>query len=52
LAGTFLCLRYTSYLATGYKFVSFDGGSLRNAIPREASVVLAVEKEDIQLFLT
>jgi dipeptidase D len=34
------------------QLVSFDGGSLRNAIPREASVVLAVEKEDVQLFLT
>jgi dipeptidase D len=34
------------------QLVSFDGGSLRNAIPREASVVLAVEKEDVQLFFT
>ncbi|MDP5098407.1 MAG: aminoacyl-histidine dipeptidase [Crocinitomicaceae bacterium] len=33
------------------QLLSFDGGSLRNAIPREASVVLAVEKEDVQMFL-
>jgi dipeptidase D len=28
-----------------YQLVSFDGGSLRNAIPREANVVLAVSKD-------
>ena len=33
------------------QLLSFDGGSLRNAIPREASVVLAVEKVDVQMFL-
>jgi dipeptidase D len=33
------------------QLLSFDGGSLRNAIPREASVVLAVEKEDVQMFI-
>ena len=30
-----------------YQLVSFDGGSLRNAIPREANVILAVSKDTI-----
>jgi dipeptidase D len=30
-----------------YQLISFDGGSLRNAIPREATIVLAVSKDAI-----
>ncbi len=30
-----------------YQLVSFDGGSLRNAIPREANVILAVSKDAV-----
>ena len=30
-----------------FQMVSFDGGSLRNAIPREATVIIAVENEGL-----
>ena len=30
-----------------FQLVSFDGGSLRNAIPREATVIIAVENEGL-----
>lgn len=33
------------------QLISFDGGSLRNAIPREATVELAVDHKDEHLFL-
>ncbi|MGI5308084.1 aminoacyl-histidine dipeptidase [Rheinheimera sp. WS51] len=33
----------------GLQLASFNGGSLRNAIPREASVVLMVEKQKVSL---
>jgi dipeptidase D len=45
-------LIYHLHSLTDVQLVSFDGGSLRNAIPREATVVLAVEKENIVLFLS
>jgi dipeptidase D len=45
-------LIYHLHSITDVQLVSFDGGSLRNAIPREATVVLAVEKENIVLFLS
>ena len=32
------------------QLVSFDGGSLRNAIPREASAVVAFKKDDLSAF--
>lgn len=32
------------------QLVSFDGGSLRNAIPREATAVIAISKADASLF--
>ena len=45
-------LIYHLHSLADIQLVSFDGGSLRNAIPREATVVLAVEKEDIVIFLS
>jgi dipeptidase D len=33
-----------------YQLISLDGGSLRNAIPREAITVIAVKKEDLTTF--
>lgn len=45
-------LIYHLHSLTNIQLNSFDGGSLRNAIPREATVVLAVDKEDVKLFLS
>jgi dipeptidase D len=45
-------LIYHLHSLADIQLVSFDGGSLRNAIPREATVVLTVEKEDIVIFLS
>jgi dipeptidase D len=45
-------LIYHLHSLADIQLVSFDGGSLRNAIPREATVVLAVEKEDLIIFLS
>jgi len=45
-------LIYHLHTLTEVQLISFDGGSLRNAIPREATVVLAVNKEEKSLFLS
>jgi len=45
-------LIYHVHSLTDIQLVSFDGGSLRNAIPREATVVLAVDKEETLIFLS
>lgn len=33
-----------------YQLISIDGGSLRNAIPRESTVIVAVRKDDLERF--
>ena len=33
-----------------FQLISLDGGSLRNAIPRESTVLLAVKKDDLERF--
>lgn len=44
-------LIYHLHSLADIQLVSFDGGSLRNAIPREASVILAVNGDEKNLFL-
>lgn len=39
-------LLYHLHSLTEIQLISFDGGSLRNAIPREATVVVAVSKDE------
>jgi dipeptidase D len=39
---------YHIHSLTEIQLISFDGGSLRNAIPREAKAVIAINKEQIQ----
>lgn len=42
-------LLYQLISLTPYQLISIDGGSLRNAIPRESTVVIAIEKEVLEL---
>jgi dipeptidase D len=43
-------LLYHLHSLTEVQLISFDGGSLRNAIPREATVVVAVSKDEDAMF--
>ncbi|MFN6015771.1 MAG: M20/M25/M40 family metallo-hydrolase, partial [Flavobacteriales bacterium] len=44
-------LLYHLHSVTDIQLVSFDGGSLRNAIPREATTVVAINKDEKGLFI-
>jgi dipeptidase D len=44
-------LLYHLLSVTDIQLVSFDGGSLRNAIPREATTVVAINKDEKRLFI-
>ncbi|MFN5148296.1 MAG: beta-Ala-His dipeptidase, partial [Flavobacteriia bacterium] len=44
-------LLYHLHSVTDIQMVSFDGGSLRNAIPREATTVVAINKDEKRLFI-
>lgn len=41
---------YHIHSLSDFQLISFDGGSLRNAIPREAKAVIAINKKQIQWF--
>jgi len=41
---------YTARTFADLHLVEFDGGSLRNAIPREANAIIAVLKDDVAVF--
>lgn len=41
---------YHLHSVTDIQLISFDGGSLRNAIPREATCIVAINKEERSLF--
>lgn len=43
-------LLYHLHSVTDIQLISFDGGSLRNAIPREATCIVAFNKEEKELF--
>jgi dipeptidase D len=41
---------YHLHSVVEYQLISVDGGSLRNAIPRESTVIVAVKAENVALF--
>lgn len=41
---------YHLYSTVPFQLQSIDGGSLRNAIPRESSAIVAVKKDDLERF--